>query len=73
MLQTNRRSKPIFDWDGLAEYLAMYYGWKTRTFFDLPANHLAKKRALSREKNQKELKQKVKVIIIVVIHLNLFY
>lgn len=42
--------KPIYGWDGLDEYLAMYHGWKTRTFFELPVNHLGKKRALSREK-----------------------
>lgn len=42
--------KPIFGWDGLDEYQAMYHGWKTRTFFELPVNHLGKKRALGREK-----------------------
>jgi glycosyltransferase involved in cell wall biosynthesis len=46
--------KPLFGWDGLDEYQAMYYGWKTRTFFDLEVNHLGKIRALSRE-NQKNL------------------
>lgn len=42
--------KPIYGWDGLDEYQAMYHGWKTRTFFELPVNHLGKKRALHREK-----------------------
>lgn len=42
--------KPIYGWDGLDEYQAMYQGWKTRTFFELPVNHLGKKRALTREK-----------------------
>jgi len=42
--------KPIFGWDGLDEYQAMFYNWKTRTFFDLHVNHLGKIRALSREK-----------------------
>lgn len=42
--------KPIYGWDGLDEYQAMFHGWKTRTFFDLPVNHLGKKRALNREK-----------------------
>lgn len=42
--------KPIYGWDGLDEYQAMYYGWKTRTFFELPVNHLGKKRAINREK-----------------------
>ena len=41
---------PIYGWDGLDEYKAMYRGWKTRTFFDLRVNHLGKKRALNREK-----------------------
>ena len=38
-----------FGWDGLDEYKAMFHGWKTRTIFDLHVNHLAKKRALTRE------------------------
>ena len=42
--------KPIYGWDGLDEYQAMFHGWKTRTFFELSVNHLGKKRALSREK-----------------------
>ena len=42
--------QPIYGWDGLDEYLAMFYGWKTRTFFDLHVNHLGKKRALERDK-----------------------
>jgi len=42
--------KPIYGWDGLDEYLAMYNGWKTRTFFELHVNHLGKLRALDREK-----------------------
>lgn len=42
--------KPIYGWDGLDEYQAMYHGWITRTFFDLNVNHLGKKRALNREK-----------------------
>ncbi|MFC0876125.1 glycosyltransferase family A protein [Saccharicrinis sp. FJH2] len=46
--------QPIYGWDGLDEYLAMYYGWKTRTFFNLHVNHLGKKRALARE-GQKDL------------------
>ena len=41
---------PIYGWDGLDEYLAMYNGWKTRTFFELHVNHLGKVRALNREK-----------------------
>lgn len=45
--------KPIYGWDGLDEYQAMYRGWKTRTFFNLHVNHLGKKRALSREKEIK--------------------
>jgi glycosyltransferase involved in cell wall biosynthesis len=42
--------KPIYGWDGLDEYLAMFHGWKTRTYFDLPVNHLGKKRAINRQK-----------------------
>ena len=42
--------KPIYGWDGLDEYQAMFHGWKTRTLFELEVNHLGKKRALSREK-----------------------
>ena len=42
--------KPIFGWDGLDEYQAMYHGWKTRTFYELPVNHLGKKRAVKRDK-----------------------
>jgi glycosyltransferase involved in cell wall biosynthesis len=42
--------EPIFGWDGLDEYKAMYFGWKTRTFFNLHVNHLGKKRAVSRKK-----------------------
>ena len=41
---------PIYGWDGLDEYKAMFHGWKTKTFFDLHVNHLGKKRALNREK-----------------------
>lgn len=41
---------PIYGWDGIDEYKAMYRGWETRTFFDLHVNHLGKTRALSREK-----------------------
>lgn len=46
--------KPIFSWDGLDVYQAMYKGWKSRTFFDLQVNHLGKKRMLDRY-NQKHL------------------
>lgn len=42
--------KPIYGWDGLDEYQAMFNGWKTRTFFDLHVNHLGKARAVNREK-----------------------
>jgi glycosyltransferase involved in cell wall biosynthesis len=42
--------KPMYGWDGLDEYQAMYRGWITRTFFDLHVNHLGKARALNREK-----------------------
>lgn len=42
---------PMYGWDGLDEYKAMFNGWKTRTFFELPVNHLGKKRAVSREKS----------------------
>lgn len=41
---------PIYGWDGIDEYKAMFNRWKTRTFFDLHVNHLGKKRAVSREK-----------------------
>ena len=40
---------PILGWDGLDEYKAMAKGWKTRTFFNLHVNHLAKRRAKTRE------------------------
>jgi poly-beta-1,6-N-acetyl-D-glucosamine synthase len=39
---------PIYGWDGMDEYKAMYYGWKTRTFFELKVNHLGKQRANER-------------------------
>jgi glycosyltransferase involved in cell wall biosynthesis len=52
--------KPIYGWDGLDEYQAMFHGWKTRTFFDLPVNHLGKKRALNREKELQLAKAKGK-------------
>lgn len=39
---------PIYGWDGLDEYKAMYNGWKTRTFFELHVNHLGKARANAR-------------------------
>lgn len=44
--------KPIFGWDGLDEYQAMYHGWKTRTFYELSVNHLGKKRAVKRDKQK---------------------
>ena len=40
--------KPIYGWDGLDDYQAMFYGWKTRTFFELHVNHLGRNRALNR-------------------------
>lgn len=43
---------PIYGWDGLDEYKAMFHGWKTRTFFNLPVNHLGKKRANNRNQNK---------------------
>lgn len=49
--------EPIYGWDGLDEYRAMYNGWKTRTFFCLHVNHLGKQRSNERE-NQVYLAQK---------------
>lgn len=40
---------PVYGWDGLDEYKAMFYGWKTSTVSDLHVNHLGKRRALSRD------------------------
>jgi len=44
--------KPIYGWDGLDEYLAMYNGWKTRTFYELHVNHLGKQRSVSRARSK---------------------
>lgn len=33
---------PIFGWDGIDEYKAMYNGWITKTFYELKVHHLAK-------------------------------
>ena len=41
---------PIFAWDGLDVYKAMYNGWKSRTLFDSHVNHLGKERMIEREK-----------------------
>lgn len=43
---------PIYGWDGLDEYKAMFHGWKTRTFPELLVNHFGKKRANSRNQNK---------------------
>lgn len=32
---------PVFGWDGIDEYRAMFYGWKTKTFYELRVHHLA--------------------------------
>jgi glycosyltransferase involved in cell wall biosynthesis len=39
---------PIFAWDGLDVYKAMYNGWETRTFYDLEVNHLGISRMMDR-------------------------
>ena len=41
--------EPIFGWDGLDEYKAMYRGWQTRTFRDLEVLHLKKIVSIARE------------------------
>lgn len=51
---------PIFGWDGLDDYKAMYLGWETKTWFDLHINHLGKKRAIDREKKTEMLSAKGK-------------
>jgi len=40
---------PIFGWDGLDEYKAMYRGWQTRTFRNLKVLHLKKFVSFARE------------------------
>jgi glycosyltransferase involved in cell wall biosynthesis len=40
---------PIFAWDGIDVYKAMYHGWKSRTIYDLHVNHLGKVRANNRD------------------------
>lgn len=50
--------KPIFSWDGLDVYQAMYKGWKSRTCFDLHVNHLGKIRMQDRNKQNSLLKIK---------------
>lgn len=40
---------PVYGWDGLDEYKAMYRGWITRTIQDLHVHHLGKDRALNRQ------------------------
>lgn len=43
---------PIYGWDGLDEYKAMYRGWKTKTIFTLHVNHLGIDRANHRHKEK---------------------
>lgn len=50
--------KPIFSWDGLDVYQAIFRGWESRTFFDLRVNHLGKKRMIDRNKQYEQLKIK---------------
>lgn len=52
--------KPIYGWDGLDEYQAMFNGWETRTFFDLHVNHLGKERANNRENEIRLIKSRAK-------------
>lgn len=40
---------PMFGWDGIDEYKAMYNGWKTLTFYDLRVHHLAKTKSFARK------------------------
>lgn len=44
---------PIYGWDGLDEYKAMFRGWITKTFYNLEVKHLEKKRDIERLKNPK--------------------
>jgi glycosyltransferase involved in cell wall biosynthesis len=50
--------KPIFSWDGLDVYQAMYRGWKSRTFFELHVNHLGKSRMKDRNRQLSQIRIK---------------
>jgi len=39
---------PIYGWDGIDDYKAMFRGWETRTFFNLEVEHLGKEKDLKR-------------------------
>ena len=41
---------PVYAWDGLDVYKAMFLGWRSRTQYELYANHLAKNRMVLRER-----------------------
>ncbi|MBN1213973.1 MAG: glycosyltransferase family 2 protein [Candidatus Lokiarchaeota archaeon] len=43
----------IYGWDGLDDYKARYNNWKTKTFFNLEVNHLAKERDINRHSSNK--------------------
>lgn len=51
---------PIYGWDGIDDYKAMYRNWDTRTFFGLEVNHLAKSRDQVRQTNPELFYQKGK-------------
>ncbi len=44
---------PIYGWDGIDDYKAMYRSWQTRTFYELEVNHLGKEKDWDRHKNNK--------------------
>lgn len=50
--------EPIFAWDGLDVYKAMFHDWKTRTLYELEVHHLG----VSRMNERHQTKEKVKLI-----------
>ncbi|MCD4704624.1 glycosyltransferase family 2 protein [bacterium] len=50
--------EPIFAWDGLDVYKAMFHDWKTRTLYELEVHHLG----VSRINERHQTKEKVKLI-----------